>query len=125
MRRAASRCSFLAFSTFLELRRHTLLLLESFASEGLVTALEGQLGALVPSLRVRAKVVGLLAELLLGRHRLDDLLMTRFDLLIHLVEVELNELLVVLRSVEERVEVALDDFAHSIEDAHGRTAFRP
>jgi hypothetical protein len=47
--------------------------------------------------------------------------MAGFYLLVHLVEVQLDELLVVLGPVEERVEVALNDLAHSIEDAHGRS----
>ena len=46
-------------------------------------------------------------------------LLAGLDLLVHLVEVELHELLVVLGLVEKGIEVALDDLPHAIEDAHG------
>ena len=61
----------------LELARRALLLLEGLASQRLVSALQRELGAVVPALDVGAEVVALLLELLLRGEGGDDLLAGR------------------------------------------------
>lgn len=97
-----------------------LLLDERLAGERLVVGLEGELGALAPLLGLGVERSDLALKLLLGGDAGGDFLLGEHDLLAHLGDHQLDALAWVLCLVEQRVDVARDDLAHPVEDAHAR-----